>query len=46
VVTEEDAGAKYSRLNHEFPIYEELKRTVLNTTRLGAVLREDSLISN
>jgi predicted nucleotidyltransferase len=40
LASEEDAGAKYYRLNPEFPIYEELKRIILKTTGLGQTLRE------
>ena len=38
--SEENAAAKYYRLNPDFPINEELKRIVLKTTGLGGALRE------
>ena len=38
--SEENAAAKYYRLNPEFPIYEELKRIILKTTGLGQTLRQ------
>lgn len=41
LTSKESAGAKFYRLNPDFPIYEELRRIILKTTGLGQVLREE-----